>query len=100
MVRFWKVLEMSSYAVGAIAFIIMVGLQQQWFWTAPLVPVPEQGRVHSFSVHGKTVYITRREQNEFNASMIITFMGFGLSLWIEGYKRPFSKRPFDDDTLP
>jgi hypothetical protein len=92
MVRFWKILEISSFAVGMIAFLYAVALSQHWFYTAPLVPLPKVAKVEQFSAHGKTVYITSQEQHELNVAFAIAFVGVGLSGWIEVYKQPFSKR--------
>jgi hypothetical protein len=93
MVRFWKILELSSFAVGAAAFFFACALQVLWFNTASLVPMPRLGAVNEFSVHGKTVYITSGEQRQLNVAFVIAFLGGGLAGWIEVYKRPYSRRP-------
>jgi hypothetical protein len=94
MVRFWEILEISSFAVGAIAFFYAVGSATHWFYTASLVPLPELGEVQEFSIRGKTVYITKQEQHEPNVAFAIAFVGAGLGGWIDIYKRrPYWRRP-------
>jgi hypothetical protein len=92
MVRFWKILEVSSFVIGAAAFFFAWGLQVIWFDTASLVPIPQLGVVNEFSIHGKTVYITIDQQHRLNAAFLIAFVGGGLAGWIQVYKQPFSRR--------
>jgi len=61
-------------------------------YTASLLPIPQLGKIHEFSVHGKTVYITSEEQHELNAAFAISFVGVALAGWVEVYKQPFSRR--------
>ena len=92
MVRFWKILEISSFAVCVAAFLYAGGLSEHWFYTAPLVPLPKVGKVQEYSVGRKTVYITSQEQHEINVAFAIAFVGAALAGGIEVYKQPFSKR--------
>ena len=92
MVRFWKSLEVSSFAVCVVAFLYAIALSMHWFYTASLVPVPQLGKTQEFSIRGKAVYITSEKQYELNGAFLIAFVGAALAGWIEVYKNRVLRR--------
>ena len=92
MVIFWKILEVSSFAVGGMAFLYAIAFSMHLLYTESLVPLPRLGKIQELSIHGKTVYITNEEQHELNAAFAVAFVGAALAGWTEVYKNPFSRR--------
>ncbi len=91
--RIWKTIQVLSLIVAIAAFIYAVGLQMQWFWTAPLLPQPEAGRVQRFLINGKTVYVTIRDYHILNTAFILSFIGVMVAGLVTLYKAaPMDKR--------
>jgi hypothetical protein len=84
--RFWQVMGIAGFTVGALSFVTALALGQGYLRSAPKVPQPGSGRIYRYEEHGAIVYITKREQLLITSFFAVFFIGLGVFGYVVAYK--------------
>ena len=95
LVRHWRSIQLISFIVAVVSFLVAVACGQYFLASAPMHPKQESGRTIRYQEHQKVVYITIPEQLIQDFFVLTAFIGAGLFGCTVVYKKIRPKQTTD-----
>ena len=94
---FWRTAEVGTFAIGFAVAAIVLASCQHFVDTRPSEPDELSGRIHALPFHGRTVYVSTREELGLIGLISLSAVGIGGGIVIDAWQDPFGEDAPDDE---